>query len=255
VDVTAKPRHTSSALDPGMLKPESKPPPEILSALPIIPLPNIVLLPGMMLPLNIFEPRYLELVDHVLCGGLHIGVPLLRPGYETDYEGRPPVEQIFGVGRVLAHHRFPDGRRFIRLEGLGRVRIARELDPRRPFREVKAIPLPEQALNDDQSLEVLKAQLERIACLCPDDGEMIAGLLALRDARVLSYAVSALLPSIELMVGATMATENRCAQVQTLQESLAAENTDERVRFLVARTGEVIAGLSHNNLRTSQLLN
>jgi len=238
-----------------MLQPETTPPPEVLSALPIFPLPNVVLLPGMMLPLNVFEPRYLELVDHVLTRGQHIGVPLLRPGYEENYDGRPPVEQIFGVGRLLAHHRFPDGRRFIRLEGLGRVRLSRELEPRRSFREVEAIALPEQELSDLQSLEILRAQLERVACLCPDDGEMIAGLLALSDARVLSYAVSALLPSIELMVGAPIVTTSRCAQVETLQSSLAAESTDARIRFLVDRTGEVIAGLSQNNLRTCQLLN
>ncbi len=238
-----------------MLQPETKPPPEILSALPIFPLPNVVLLPGMMLPLNVFEPRYLELVDHVLSSGLHIGVPLLRPGYEANYDGRPPVEQVFGVGRLLAHHRFPDGRRFIRLEGLGRVRLARELEPRHSFREVEAIALPEQALSDLRSLEILKAQLERVASLCPDDGEMIEGLLALRDARVLSYAVSALLPSIELMIGAPVCTQSRSAQVETLQESLAAETTDARIRFLVARTGEVIAGLSQSNLQTCQLLN
>jgi Lon protease-like protein len=238
-----------------MLKPDSPPPPEVLSALPIFPLPNVVLLPGMVLPLNVFEPRYLELVDHVMSDGLHIGVPLLRPGYERDYDGRPPIEEIFGIGRLLAHHRFPDGRRFIRLEGLGRVRLTRELEPRRSFREVEAVALPEEPSTDAQSLEILKAQVERVACLCPDDGEMIDSLLSITDARVFSYAVSALLPSIELMNGAPVVPSGRCAQVEILQECLAAESTDARIRLLVARTGVVIAGLSANNLRTSQLLN
>jgi hypothetical protein len=52
---------------------------QVLSSLPIFPLPNVVLLPGMVLPLNVFEPRYLELVDFVREHGQHIGVPLLRP--------------------------------------------------------------------------------------------------------------------------------------------------------------------------------
>ena len=228
---------------------------ELLASLPIFPLPNLVLLPGMILPLNVFEPRYLDLVDHARECGQHIGVPLLRPGYEADYEGRPEIEPVFGVGKLLSHLRLPDGRRFIRLEGLGRVRLERELEPRRSFREVEAIPLPEAPSTDAQSLEILKAQVERVACLCPDDGEMIDSLLSITDARVFSYAVSALLPSIELMNGAPVVPSGRCAQVEILQECLAAESTDARIRLLVARTGDVIAGLSANHLRTSQLLN
>ena len=53
-----------------MLSASSTPPPEVLAALPIFPLPNVVLLPGMVLPLNVFEPRYLELVTRE--GGLAI---------------------------------------------------------------------------------------------------------------------------------------------------------------------------------------
>src|SRR3546814_20044152 len=63
-------------------------------------------LPGMVLPLNVFEPRYLELVDHVMQGGMHIGVPLLRPDPSllepADLElplhdpgdGRPAIEAV-----------------------------------------------------------------------------------------------------------------------------------------------------------------
>ena len=58
------------------------------SVMPLFPLPNVVLLPGMVLPLNVFEPRYLELVDHVLDGGMHIGVPLLRLAAEGSAEDR-----------------------------------------------------------------------------------------------------------------------------------------------------------------------
>ena len=62
-----------------MLKANAIPDRQILASLPIFPLPNVVLLPGMVLPLNIFEPRYLDLVDFVRTHGQHIGVPLLCP--------------------------------------------------------------------------------------------------------------------------------------------------------------------------------
>ena len=54
-------------------------PGQVLSTLPVLPLPNVVLLPGMMLPLNVHEPRDRELVDFVRQTGQHIGIPLLRP--------------------------------------------------------------------------------------------------------------------------------------------------------------------------------
>ena len=238
-----------------MLRRDDLPPRDVLSALPIFPLPNVVLLPGMVLPLNVFEPRYLELVDHVLAGGRHIGVPLLRPGYEADYEGRPPIEPVFGIGRLLAHHRIPDGRRFIRLEGLGRVRLARELPARRSFREVEVVPLAEEEPEDREAIEILRAQIERIAALCPDDGEMIGSLLSIPDPRIFAYAVSALLPSLDLLLGAPIGSSSRCPQVDILQRSLAAESTDARIKYLVERTGGAISGLARSQSLGERLLN
>ena len=225
-----------------MLKRETEPSPEVLAALPIFPLPNVVLLPGMVLPLNVFEPRYLDLVDHILPRGGHLGIPLLRPGYEADYDGRPAVEEVFGVGRLLSHLRLPDGRRFIRVEGLGRVRLVRELPPRHRFREVEAEPLGEPEPHDLHTLAVLRAHIERLSALCPQDGEMIRSLLALPDARVLTYAVSALLPSLDHLLAGPHAAA-RCPQVHQVQRALAAPTTDDRIHLLVERTGEALGRL------------
>ena len=59
--------------------------------LPLFPLPNVVLFPNVFLPLHIFEPRYREMVADALASDRMIGMVLLRPGWEHDYEGRPPV--------------------------------------------------------------------------------------------------------------------------------------------------------------------
>ena len=64
--------------------------------LPIFPLPSVVLFPGVFLPLHIFEPRYREMVSDALATDRMIGMTLLRPGWEVDYDGCPPV---FGVDR------------------------------------------------------------------------------------------------------------------------------------------------------------
>src|SRR5689334_23514789 len=94
-----------------------------LAELSIFPLPNVALFPGAMLPLHVFEPRYRELVRQVLGARKIMAVARLRPGYERDYEGRPPLYDVCGVGALESHNERPDGRFDIVLRGLARVRI------------------------------------------------------------------------------------------------------------------------------------
>jgi uncharacterized protein len=108
-----------------------------LAALPIFPLPNVVLFPGALLPLHVFEPRYRELVREVLAGRKLMGVVRLKPGFEGDYEGRPPVFDVCGVGAVIDSAEHADGRFDITLRGLARARILEELPPERAFREFR----------------------------------------------------------------------------------------------------------------------
>jgi len=108
-----------------------------LAALPIFPLPNVVLFPGALLPLHVFEPRYRELVREALAGRKLIGMARLRPGFEEDYEGRPPVFDVCGVGSVIDSVEHGDGRYDITLRGLARARILEELPATRAFRQVR----------------------------------------------------------------------------------------------------------------------
>lgn len=228
-----------------MLTASSTPRPEVLAALPIFPLPNVVLIPGMVLPLNVFEPRYLQLVDHALASGLHIGVPLLRPHGERTAERRPAIEPVFGLGRLAFHVRLPDGRRLIRLEGLGRVRVVRELPMEHLFRRVEVAALPEPDISDATALAVLRAQVEQIAAVWGADGEALRSLLTLPDPRVFVYALTAFLPSMELLAGHDVVTEaSRRALVDAQQQSLAIELPDERVAYLSARVAAVLERLS-----------
>ena len=64
--------------------------------LPLFPLPNVVLFPNVFLPLHIFEPRYREMVADALESDRMIGMVLLRPGWDRDYEGRPPPSPSAG---------------------------------------------------------------------------------------------------------------------------------------------------------------
>jgi Lon protease-like protein len=117
--------------------------PGALSSLPIFPLPNCVLLPGGLLPLHVFEPRYRDLTRDCLAGHHLMAVARLRPGYETAYYGRPPVFERCGVGRIICSEELPDGRFALLLRGVARIEIARELPPNRPYRLVEAKMLPD----------------------------------------------------------------------------------------------------------------
>ncbi|HEX4567734.1 MAG TPA: LON peptidase substrate-binding domain-containing protein, partial [Vicinamibacterales bacterium] len=111
--------------------------------IPIFPLPNVVLFPNVFLPLHIFEPRYRKMVDEALSGDRIIGMVLLRPGWEGDYEGRPPVYPIGCAGVITHAERLPDGHFNIVLRGMEKFRIVGE-DTSRSFRlaHVNAMPEP-----------------------------------------------------------------------------------------------------------------
>jgi uncharacterized protein len=119
----------------------SPPDPEALRALPIFPLPNCVLLPGGLLPLHVFEPRYRELTRDCLAGHQLMAIARLRPGFEATYYGKPPVYERCGVGRIICSEELPDGRFALLLRGVGRVEIERELPGDRSYRLVEARPL------------------------------------------------------------------------------------------------------------------
>lgn len=106
-------------------------------ALSIFPLPAATLLPGAFLPLHVFERRYRDLVRDALAETKTLAVARLKPGFELDYEGRPPVYEVCGAGRIVEHREHRDGRYDILLEGLARVRIVQELPPATLYRVVR----------------------------------------------------------------------------------------------------------------------
>jgi Lon protease-like protein len=129
----------------------------------LFPLPNVVLFPNVFLPLHIFEPRYREMVADAIRGDRMIGMVLLRPGWEQDYEGRPPVYSV-GCSGVITHvERLPDGRYNIVLRGLERFRVTRE-DHTLSYRRGEFESLAERPISSDDRAAVrrLRTKLEAI---------------------------------------------------------------------------------------------
>jgi uncharacterized protein len=131
--------------------------------LPLFPLPNVVLFPSVFLPLHIFEPRYREMVADAVASDRMIGMALLRPGWERDYEGRPPVYPI-GCSGVITHvERLPDGRYNIVLRGVERFRILGEQHDR-SYRLASVEPLREGGVTaaDRDAIRRHRSKLEEL---------------------------------------------------------------------------------------------
>jgi Lon protease-like protein len=129
---------------------------------PVFPLPNVVLFPNVFLPLHIFEPRYREMVADALAGDRLVGMALLRPGFEADYEGRPDVYPIGCAGLITFSEQHPDGRYNIVLRGLEKFRILEE-EAGRSYRVARIEPLLEQLSEADRA--VIRAERRRLEAL------------------------------------------------------------------------------------------
>ena len=128
--------------------------------IPIFPLPNVVLFPGVCLPLHIFEPRYRDMTRDALAGDRIIGIVLLRGDWTGDVDGNPPVYDVGCSGLITHSELLPDGRYNIVLRGIEKFRILHE-DHSRRYRQASVEPLPEPAIDEtDDRLRAERGRLE-----------------------------------------------------------------------------------------------
>jgi uncharacterized protein len=115
---------------------------DLPKVLPVFPLTGALLFPRGQLPLNIFEPRYLNMIDDALSGARLIG--MIQPD-GTGGRERPGLSQVGCVGRLTSFSETDDGRYLITLTGVARFRVLRELQIRTPYRQVEADFAPYEA--------------------------------------------------------------------------------------------------------------
>ena len=130
--------------------------------IPLFPLPNVVLFPNVFLPLHIFEARYRAMVADALEGDRIIGVVLLRPGFELEYEGRPPIFSVGSAGVITHSETLPDGRFNIVLRGLEKFRVLSE-DTSGPYRVARIQSMPE--ITPEADTRVVSQQRLRLEAL------------------------------------------------------------------------------------------
>ena len=102
--------------------------------IPVFPLDGALLLPGGELPLQIFEPRYLNMVDDVMAGDRIIGMIQTRGGGRSN----PRLAEVGCAGRITSYNETSDGRYLITLTGICRFEAGEELDLRLPYRQLRA---------------------------------------------------------------------------------------------------------------------
>jgi Lon protease-like protein len=111
-----------------------------------------VLFPNVFLPLHIFEPRYRQMFNEALSGDRMIGMVLLRPGYEADYDGQPPVYATGCSGLITHSERLDDGRYNVVLRGIEKFTINSEEAPAggRLYRSAVITPVDETVRDTDR---------------------------------------------------------------------------------------------------------
>ena len=107
---------------------------DLPQTLPVFPLTGVLLLPRSALPLNIYEPRYLEMIDDVLSGNRLIG--MIQPTESEETVLRPKLSQIGCAGRIVSYRETEDNRYLITLDGICRFRVKEEISALSAYRQV-----------------------------------------------------------------------------------------------------------------------
>jgi Lon protease-like protein len=145
-------------------------PGDVADVIPVFPLPGALLLPRGQMPLNIFEPRYLAMVDDTLRSGQRL-IGMIQP--DTAHPGpddRPHLFKVGCVGRITQFAETGDGRYLIQLTGVSRFAVEQELSVPTPYRQCRVTYAPfaddfvarkgEQAVDRAAVLEALSAFLK-----------------------------------------------------------------------------------------------
>jgi uncharacterized protein len=128
--------------------------------IPIFALDSVILLPQQVLPLHIFEPRYIQMVRHVLDGAGQIAMAVVCDNVQ-DLSGDPPIKPAVCIGQVVQHETLPDGRYNILVQGICRARVREDLMPEgdRQYRAGIVEPIGEPN-EDSEHLHPLRAWIE-----------------------------------------------------------------------------------------------
>lgn len=142
-------------------------PANLPETIPLFPLAGALLLPRTDLPLNIFEPRYLLMIEEAMKGERVIGI--IQPHDSTD-DAKPELESVGCAGRITSYSETDDGRLFVTITGVCRFTILEEVETRSPYRQARVDYRPyavdfvsetgARSVNRDQLIKAFRQYLE-----------------------------------------------------------------------------------------------
>ena len=146
----------------------------------IFPLPNVVMVPHVVLPLHVFEPRYRQMTEDALAGDRLITMIQISPPPRGQHWDEPvPLEAVGCLGRIIRHERLPDGRYNMLLLGRKRVRLNKEISTGKLYRMVEvevledvAASLPEEP-SRGELIELFRQLMQSHHELDPDLDELL----------------------------------------------------------------------------------
>jgi uncharacterized protein len=137
-------------------------PGDLAGVIPVFPLPGALLLPRGQMPLNIFEPRYLAMIDDALRTG-HRLIGMIQPdAANPGPEDKPNLYKVGCVGRITQLAETGDGRYLLQLTGIARFRIDEELSVSTPYRQCRVTYAP---FTDDFTARKGEDEVDRTSLL------------------------------------------------------------------------------------------
>ena len=131
----------------------------------LFPLPNLVLFPGVVQALHIFEPRYRKMMQDSLAGDQTIAMSLIRSETDGSAQTQTPPElcPVICVGNIVAHNELEDGRYNLLLRGVARARIVCELSIEQPYRMAEVdILIAEDDIQSERHISIRQEILTRV---------------------------------------------------------------------------------------------
>jgi len=203
---------------------EYRGPGELPEIIPVFPLPGALLLPRGQMPLNIFEPRYLEMVDDAFRDG-HRLIGMIQPDVShSQNTERPALFRVGCVGRITQLAESGDGRYILELTGISRFKIVEELTVLTPYRQCK---VDFYSFADDFTARKGEDEVDREAVL-----EALTDFLKVNNLKVDWEGVESA-PNEALVNALAMMSPYGPAEKQALLE---APNLKTRAEILVAVT-------------------
>ena len=150
----------------------------VILELPIFPLPRLVLMPGELLPLHVFEPRYRALVKYCQEGDGVMGIATIRSGQSPEI-GAPAIHSEIGIGELVACQPYPDGRSTIVLQYVARCMVEDELDSPHLFRLVSCTTSDVADSGASSAILRLRTLVLQLGSLSPDATEEARRLVEL----------------------------------------------------------------------------